>query len=156
VTLKDQAEFFALALESGLKTVPDVIAWADENIAQLETPPLWLLELSLLSKARGQDVVHALRQAEGTSDPPRVVSLWFGLLLDHLRTAEVSAESMVMTYCSRPDTEWLPEPIQWELMDFDRRYSITEVNLELGYPITDPLEDIDRDFLAFLERESGR
>jgi hypothetical protein len=72
MTLKDQAEFFARALEGGLKTVPEVIAWADENITQLESPPNWLLELSMMGIAKGQDVLHVLRSVGGVVDERQI------------------------------------------------------------------------------------
>jgi hypothetical protein len=54
-------------------------------------------------------------------------------------------------------------PIRYRFSEFQRhliqdyygRYSITEVHLDMGYPVTDPLEGINRDFLAFLEQESS-
>ena len=62
MSLKDKVEVFALALECGLKTVPEVIAWSDENIVQLETPPIWLLELQ--SKSNSSSFCLTVRQTK--------------------------------------------------------------------------------------------
>jgi hypothetical protein len=142
MSLKDQAEFLARALESGLKTVPEVIAWADENITQFETPPYWLLELSLMRKAKGQDVVHVLHSAGG-ADEHRA---YFGLLLEQVKLSRMTAyEALCFLY--RLPHEF-PEDVSLKLSVFDVHY---EDSLEFN---VSRVPDIDREFIAFLERQS--
>jgi hypothetical protein len=150
MTLKDQAEFFARALESGLKTVSEVIAWADENIMQLETPPIWLLELSLMGKVKTQDVVNMLRQADGVVDEAKVSQAYLQMLLEQIRIGIWSAEEC----CRFLDRihEHFTESRSFEIRLFSERY----------YWLTDDeiissetSEVVDVDFIAFLERASG-
>jgi hypothetical protein len=153
MSLKDQAEFLARALESGLKSVPEVIAWADENITQLETPPNWLLELSLMGKAKGQDVFRVLSDVPDIADEQKVSAVFFASILENVGAGAMSVERACRFLY----------PIRYRFSEFQRRliqdyygrYSITEVHLDMGYPVTDPLEGINRDFLAFLEQESS-
>jgi hypothetical protein len=153
MTLKDQAEFLAQALESGLKTVPEVIAWADENIMQLETPPHWLLELSLMGKAKGQDVVHVLREADGVADERQIPAVFFASVLENVGAGAMSVERVCQFLY--PFRFRFSEFQRRAIQDFYGRYSITEAELDMGYPVMDPLDGIDQDFLAFLERESN-
>ena len=145
----DQAEVFALSLESGLKTVPEVVAWADEQIMQLEMPPYWLLELSLMGKAKGQDVVRLLRQAEGVADESKVLQFYLGILLECIRTDTWSAETCC--YSLYRIYERFAESQSMEIQIFRYRY------LQLGDENVsfETQHDIDLDFLAFLERESN-
>jgi hypothetical protein len=150
MSLKDQAEFLARALEGGLKSVLEVIAWADENITQLETPPHWLLELSLMGKAKAQDVVNALRESDGIANEAKVVRGYFGELLSRIRTNVWSAEECCrflyringrFTDSQSLEIQKLDDRYDW-LMDEDMVCSETR-------------EDIDKDLTALLERESS-
>jgi hypothetical protein len=143
MTLNDQAEFFARALESDLKTVLEVIAWADENITQLETPPIWLLELSLMGRAKGQDVLHVLRSVGGVVDERQVC---FVLMLEAVRLGRRTGYEAVRFL--RWQNIELPEDVYWKLASFDAYY---EDWLEFN---ASRVSEIDREFMAFLERQS--
>jgi len=52
---------FAAAMESGLLSIADVVAWADGRILQLDRPPAWLLDLCL---ARTQDAALGVLSLE--------------------------------------------------------------------------------------------
>jgi hypothetical protein len=150
MSLKDQAEFFALALESGLKTVPEVIAWADENITQLETPPHWLLELSLMGKAKGQDVIFALHDVAGLADKLLISRAFFSLILENIRSGEMSVEqSCRFLYLSELQFSAMQSRA---IQDFDNRYDWSH-DEDMMYSQTP--EEIDREFVAFLERQSN-
>jgi hypothetical protein len=147
VTFKDQAEFLARALESGLKTVPEVIAWADENITQLETPPHWLLELSMMSKAKGQDVLDMLNHVEGVADERKVYRGIFGLILEQVTLSRMTGYEAVRIL--RWQNIEFPEDAYWKLASFDAYYEDwSEFN-------TSQIADLDCEFVAFLEQESS-
>jgi hypothetical protein len=147
VTLKDQAEFLARALESGLKTVPEVIAWADENIMRLESPPHWLLELSMMGKAKGQDVVQALHGVAGIANETSILRAFFSLILEKIRSTEMSVEeSCRILYRGKFQ---FPEAQARAIQDFDDRYDWShDADMTSHVPA-----DIDREFVTFLEQE---
>ena len=173
MSLKDQAEFLARALESGLKTVPEIITWADENIMQLETPPYWLLELSLMGKAKGQDVFRVLSDVPGVADEQQVLAAFFASVFENVGEGAMSVESACRFLY--PIRYRFSELQRRSIQDFDDRYDVTNLrelsreelrcaiqNFDDRYDwIDDPLErleqreEIDRDVLASLERESN-
>jgi hypothetical protein len=59
-----QAAYFRDGLQLGLCEVPDVVRWADYEIACLEDPPYELIELSLL----GGDIYEAIRKLRNFSE----------------------------------------------------------------------------------------
>jgi len=48
---KDRAEYYRIALLTGLLRVADVVAWADTEIAREEKPQYIFIELSLMGRA---------------------------------------------------------------------------------------------------------
>jgi hypothetical protein len=146
MTLRDQAEFLARALESGLKTVPEVIAWADEKIVQLKSPPHWLLELSLMGNAKGQDVLHVLSHVEGVADERKVYRGIFGLILEQVTSSRMTGYEAVRFL--RWQNIEIPEDVYWKLASFDAYY---EDWFEFN---ASRVADLDRELIAFLERQS--
>ena len=48
ITLDESLLIWKVALESGYILTPAWIDWADNQILELDSPPLWLLEMSLV------------------------------------------------------------------------------------------------------------
>jgi hypothetical protein len=147
VILKDQAEFFARTIETDLQTVSNVIAWVDENIMQLEQPPIWLLELSSMGRARRVDVLQALRNVEGVADETLVVRAFFGLILERVQKGILSPKKM-SKFLYRMNRRY-PEVQKQEIWRFDERYD------DFLLDSKESLAEVDRAFVTFLERESG-
>ena len=149
MSLKDQAEFLARALESGLKTVSEVITWADENITQLETPPHWLLELSLMGRVKNLDVIHVLRHVEGVADDRKVNQGIFSLLLEQMNSNQMTGNRVVHFLLRRNrNMEFsFSEAVCQKLDCFHAAYEDWfEVNKK---------SDLDRELIAFLEQQSN-
>lgn len=66
--LKNQAEALAVALEIGVSSVRDVVAWADAVIETEEHPHWSVCELATMGSRYEPDVVHALRDVPGVVD----------------------------------------------------------------------------------------
>jgi hypothetical protein len=66
--IKDEAEAFAIALESEATDVGTVVAWADKQIEKLEQPDWSLCEVALSGKKSSTDVIHLLQKIPGTPD----------------------------------------------------------------------------------------
>ena len=148
MSFKDQAELFAQSLEYGFRTVAEVIAWADKNIAQLEMPPHWLLELSLMGQAKGQDVLHVLRHVEGVADDQKVNQGIFSLLLEQMNSNRMTGNRVVHFLLSRNrNMEFsFSEAVCQELDRFHAAY-------EDWFEVSNK-SDLDRKLIAFLERQS--
>lgn len=64
-SLKDTAEFYALALGFGLADCREVVRWGDRLLEQEARPPSWLIDLVLVKDDAPGDAVTALHQAPG-------------------------------------------------------------------------------------------
>ncbi len=74
---KTTAVAWARQLTVGIVTLPDVQAWADEQIAAMDEPPYWLIAVSMAT--RNEEVVDACETAPGVPDMHRVwAALMFG------------------------------------------------------------------------------
>ncbi len=85
--LKTLAETKRRTLEAGLVTVEQLMAWADDRIAQLDQPPYWLIAVSMARSK--QEVVDALRAVGGTAETSTV---WEGVARDLLETFDRDPE----------------------------------------------------------------
>ncbi len=72
MTLRDEAEELAIALESGFAKVKDAVDWADAHILRLEQPPYPLIEISTSIATPAAEVVHLLRTLSGEVNTPEV------------------------------------------------------------------------------------
>jgi hypothetical protein len=58
--VQNEAEMLAVGFRLGLVQRFEIIAWADEQILELESPSLELIDLASMSKAHAQDIVGKL------------------------------------------------------------------------------------------------
>jgi hypothetical protein len=68
--LKTLAETTRRLLEAGLVTLEQLIAWADDRIAELDQPPYWLIAVSTARST--QEAVAALCEVDGAADATAV------------------------------------------------------------------------------------
>ncbi len=67
IGLRVLADFASDALHFELLKPANVVAWADSLIAEVETPPAWLIELSLSRVSDPLSIHAALREVPGES-----------------------------------------------------------------------------------------
>jgi hypothetical protein len=89
-TLREQAEFFRLALLMGLAEVPAVIAWADALIVSSAEVPPQLIDVSLAAAGPADEVAALLGRLPGEGDPARAAHRVLGTLLARLYAGELS------------------------------------------------------------------
>jgi hypothetical protein len=77
-TLKTDAESFKIGLIAGVYEVSDVIRWADSEIVRLDKPPLVLIDLAMMSKARGVEVINQLDLIPGEVDKTQAIQKFLG------------------------------------------------------------------------------
>jgi hypothetical protein len=70
VDTKTAAEVQRRLLEAGLATFGETTSWADAQIAALDSPPYWLIEVSMARS--GPDAAAALKSADGKADETAV------------------------------------------------------------------------------------
>jgi hypothetical protein len=82
--LKDEAEAFAIALESTAADVNEVVAWADNRIAFLDHPDWTLFEVALAGKKSPSEVAVLLHRIPGTLDTQSVMRTLLQLMKEKL------------------------------------------------------------------------
>lgn len=80
--MKEQAEFYRVALISGLVEVSEVIAWCDSVIMAEESPDVAIIEASLFGSQGKYHVAEALSEAAGDCNSQQVRSRIFRLMHD--------------------------------------------------------------------------
>jgi hypothetical protein len=86
--LKTKAEELRIGLMGGAYEVADVIEWADSEIVRLEKPPLALLDLAMMGKAKDFEVANQLKLIPGEVDTflmtRRLLGKMYFTLKEHL------------------------------------------------------------------------
>lgn len=68
MSLRDEAEELAIALELGFASVEEAVEWAGANIDALEKPPYELMEVSCAGRSPPAEIAHLLRTIPGAPD----------------------------------------------------------------------------------------
>lgn len=71
--LCEEAEQLAVGFRLGLVPRSEIIAWADEMILALDTPQIEIIDLSLMSDAHVQDILHKLGELSSDRPPLKVL-----------------------------------------------------------------------------------
>ena len=83
--LRRQASELQLALRLGLVERAYIINWADSIIASLESPPIEVIDLALMTKAHAQDIVGKLGEISGEVAVWATLPQVFSQFAAHLR-----------------------------------------------------------------------
>ena len=65
ITLKQYADYFAVALEIDLLIKNEIITWADSLILKYPQPSMWMIDLSTSQNTSIQDTIDLLKKIEG-------------------------------------------------------------------------------------------
>lgn len=84
--LRDEAEALADAMELGMCTIAEAIAWSDAQILRAEVPDVALCDVSLARDLYPQDLARMLREIPGNPDQSIVNDLLMLLINEQLRT----------------------------------------------------------------------
>ena len=112
-SLREDAETMRLALAMGLVTADEVVAWADRLIAELDEPPIQLINVSLSGSSPAYMIVDLLAAIPGRGDLALAAHRALGSFLQRFRTGAISLEraaEMLWAYsnwASVPDDERL-------------------------------------------------
>jgi hypothetical protein len=151
VSLRNDAEELAMAIELGFATVDDAVSWADGKIAALDRPPFELIEVAMSRRLPAAEVAHRLRAIPGTADIPfaarRVISRMGLALQSGAATPERIASALYGMYLAGQ----IPEPdAEWPMASLDDVFALA------GQGIHFSGEKADRELREFLRRYSAR
>jgi hypothetical protein len=93
-TQKEEAEVLRKSLLLGLASVDEVVAWADAQIAQAQTPHPVLLELALSQRAHPLDLCGLLAQVPGAAAKEHVGRQIFRRMVECLDRDESAAPTV--------------------------------------------------------------
>ena len=154
-TKKDLAEFYRLALASGLCTPADVVAWADIIVAAEDTPDPVFLDLSCSGSLRAEAVQSALHDVPGsiTEDLPIYLLLGHGGRL--LAAGRVTAADLILRLHGLAGLESMPSDVYNELSFLEDAYSLARDGTygtlaEFGQRLVDFLARYD-DFVPLVD-----
>ncbi len=82
--LKETAVFHLMAMETGLLSVDEVVAWCDEVIATHPDPPLAIINASMVKGQKHNEVENELALLEGKFDEAAVLRWLFGKMANQL------------------------------------------------------------------------
>jgi len=88
-TNREQALFFAEALETGVANADEVVVWADGVITETPRPDLALCEASLMRQKPRAELASTLRLVEGDEPRGAVVR---GLLIERLLSSHTAGK----------------------------------------------------------------
>ena len=72
------AAYYRLGLQLGVHRVADVIAWADSQIANSDSPPTSLIDIALMKNANPIDVMGKLKELSGYVSSLDVIDMVLG------------------------------------------------------------------------------
>ncbi|ANE42685.1 hypothetical protein SU48_01725 [Deinococcus puniceus] len=126
----------------GLASWPEIIAWADGWIMQLEQWPNELTEISLYARARDADMSQALRDLSRAGRPEEAAKLLVGRMLARLDAGD-NPHELIYRLCQLSQTK------------FERPYVFLPDNLsDAIYALELHSESIDPEY-GWLKRDAA-
>lgn len=148
LSINEQISYLMVGIELGVFGVPDVVQWADDQIATQEDPAYELIELSLMSESKRYEVANQLVRI-GTPSLNRAEALPCLLAEAHKRLlhdpdfGRVLAEGLYRSWSvSSYDFPEILSPCGY----FDDAYSLAESG------VYGTVDDISRELLEFTSR----
>ncbi len=147
-TLREEAEFWRLALTMGLVDKAMVIAWADQTIASLDDPPIQIIDLSLAANRPAEDFPSLLAAVPGDGNMSGVAHQVLDFLRRRIVAGTVSLRHAVQMLRVYGDQARVAEDERLEAANFDDLLAPAE----MGHYGT--LEGVRQRILEFLEENA--
>jgi hypothetical protein len=99
ITLDESLLIWKVALESGYVRSSVWVDWADEHILALDSPPLWLLEISVVNTVKKASTLlwkHSSQIRQETWNRIQYTELYLGLLYLRFERGELKIEELLM------------------------------------------------------------
>jgi len=94
-SLREHGEYLCLALAMGLMDEPDIIEWADHEIAQLDAPPIELIDIALPKERPRIALMQQLRSLPGSANFVIAAHRAISLLRDKFQNNEIAFDHAV-------------------------------------------------------------
>ena len=148
VNQRTQAEALAICLEYGLLDASDVIAWADQQIAQSDQPHVVLCDIAMALPAHPLDIASLLRQLPGEVDTFLVIRQLVEYSINVLRSKRRPPRQVAsLLYKLAREKSILSGPLRDDAYWFDDALDLSEN----GY-IQDRPEEIAIQMIQMLEQ----
>ncbi|PIE92049.1 protein kinase [Bacillus fungorum] len=86
---------YGLGLCCGLWSKDEVIQWCDKLIEASDSPPYEIIEISLMTKAKIDDIEGKLFEFSSTVDEERIVKLTLSVIYKKLKEQELTIEESI-------------------------------------------------------------
>src|SRR5262245_46722482 len=148
---KEQAEVLRHGLDAGLRTVADVVAWADGIIAADPQPDFEVIEVACGGHRRPREVIALLRKVGGECDSALVIRRVMQDLRAVLAADQARGPAIAAWLYRLACTEELPGD----------QFGLEPYSLEDGFALArsgayGTFADAVRDLDAYLERHAAR
>ncbi|MFJ5789720.1 hypothetical protein ACIP9G_06480 [Lysinibacillus sp. NPDC093197] len=145
--IKVMAEVYRLGITIGYFTIKDVIDWADAIIEKLEHPPVELIDISLSSKAKPNDICSLLHSFYGSPYNDSPLQILLGMLSCEYTYSKNLGEVASMLF-RLIDYIQLEERAEWilkEILHLSDAYFLAEQK------IYGDLQAVENDIKKFLQ-----
>jgi hypothetical protein len=150
-TLREQAEFYRLALAMGLMSQRYVNAWADNIIGACDEPPIEVIDVALAASRPTHEVMSRLAEVPGEADLAAAAHRALGLLRQRLVRDELSLEGAVQTLAAYHCWAHVPEGESLEAGNFQELLYLAREGLYGTF------QSVREELLRFLtEHQDGR
>lgn len=148
-SLREEAEYFRLALAMALLDKDAAVVWADRTIMALDDPPIEVIEVSLAGNKLPFEMMSLLASVPGPGDLTAVAHQVLGLLRERLEAGDATLEAAV-------DMLWGYH--NWAAVSEDERRRACKFSADLfgaqeGFWGT--LDNLREEVMAFLVRHAS-
>lgn len=118
--MKEQAEFYRVALLLGIIQIENAIAWCDSIIMKEESPDIAIIEASISGSKGATAVADALSEVKGEFDKRIVTKRIFGSMYDLVSQDRKQALKVArLLYHMAIDSDLPDEEVEPEMWYFD-------------------------------------
>lgn len=146
---KEDAEFYRLSIQFGLKTVQEAVVWCDSIIVAQDAPEIAIIEASLLGSKSKYWMLEALKQVPGQANPQslkrRIFKEMYSVLLEDRKQATPISRMLWDIATEQIDFPSVDEPEMWGYYD----------DLYIALDSREGPEAIIDDMIRFLEKQSS-
>jgi hypothetical protein len=118
-TLREEAEYYRIALAMGLIDAEMVVAWADRTIAALPEPPIQVVDVALSGGRREFEIMDLLKLVPGGGDLTAVAHQVLALFGQRFRSGEFELEAAVEKLSAYAAWATISEDEQVRASNFD-------------------------------------
>lgn len=125
--LKVLTGIYYLGIGCGLWTKTEVIDWCDKVIEAIDSPPYEILEVSMMSKSKIDDIENKLFPLSELVDVEYSVNLVLSIIFEKLKLEKFSVEQAIRSTCRllvHSGLYW--ESKYYDLYSFDDSYDLAK------------------------------